>query len=182
MCGGVCARECRCPQRPEASNLLELVLTGFVNCPVWVLGIELGKHAFLTAEILTMLTTPTIPLRGITPAILVGSGRKRRRPSQWSVISKLKKRKSLAAGRKPWRRKLRSTLGPPQSAAHAGCRVRPLTDSGPLRGVAGAWPQRAPAFPGCPARATAVRPRPWPRRARSRHLSPLPLSGAVAAS
>lgn len=53
------------------------------------------------------------------------------------------RRKSLAPGRKPWRRKLRRTLGP-QLAAHAGCRVRLLTAAGPLRGVAGAWPSGRP--------------------------------------
>lgn len=104
---------------------------------MWVLGIELGKHAFLTAEIFNNAYYSHNAPKRDNPSCLSRMGRKRRRPSQWSVISKLKKRKSLAARRKPWRRKLRSTLGPPQSAAHAGCWVRQLTDSGPLRGVAG---------------------------------------------
>lgn len=68
---------------------------------MWVLGIELGKHAFLTAEILTMLTTPTMPLRGITPAVLVGWGENADDPHNGVSFQNLKKGNRWQLGGNP---------------------------------------------------------------------------------
>ena len=40
----VCVHECRCPQKPEVSDPLELKLQEVLRFPVWVLGTELGSY------------------------------------------------------------------------------------------------------------------------------------------
>ena len=109
----------------------------------------------------------------------MGGGKKY--PSQGSIISKVKGNRWLPWGsRKPGRGKLARSQGPTERAlqlrSRPACALR-VPFKG--RGRGGAW--RSPALPSCPARAPAVRPRPWPRRARSRHLRRF-LSGAAAAA
>jgi hypothetical protein len=52
ICVQVCSHDCGCPQGAEAPDLLELLLSAVVNCPMWALGIQVlhRSSALLAAD------------------------------------------------------------------------------------------------------------------------------------